>query len=129
MKVHQYDQFSPGMLIRSSWDQQSQLIETSAPASLSSFCQRLRPLLPSSHNTSTTSSNSSTAFRFDLKSFIKPRHCGSDETNVSSSDDKVENHHLTQVCTLYTYLRTHTLMSPRTSCYREKIYIHYIMYY
>lgn len=95
MKVHQYE-FPRGMLIRSSWDQQSQLIETSAPASLSSFCQRFRPLLPSSHTT-TTSSNNSTAFRFDLKSFIKPQHCGSNETNVSSPDDKVENHHLTQV--------------------------------
>ncbi|KAK1395815.1 Homeobox-leucine zipper transcription factor family protein [Heracleum sosnowskyi] len=95
MKVHQYE-FPRGMLTRSSWDQQSQLIETSAPASLSSFCQRFRPLLPSSHTT-TTSSNNSTAFRFDLKSFIKPQHCGSNETNVSSPDDKVENHHLTQV--------------------------------
>lgn len=96
MKVHQYE-FPRGMLTRSSWDQQSQLIETSAPASLSSFCQRFRPLLPSSHTTTTTSSNNSTAFRFDLKSFIKPQHCGSNETNVSSPDDKVENHHLTQV--------------------------------
>lgn len=109
MKVHQYE-FPRGMLIRSSWDQQSQLIDTSAPANLSSFCQRLRPLLPNSH-TSTTSSNSSTAFRFDLKSFIKPQHCGSNEANVSSPDEKVENHHLTQVLTL-ALIRTHTLMPP-----------------
>ncbi|XP_017249934.1 WUSCHEL-related homeobox 4 isoform X2 [Daucus carota subsp. sativus] len=95
MKVHQYE-FPRGMLIRS-WDQQSQLIESASPASLSSFCQRFRPLLPSSHTTS--GSNSSTAFRFDLKSFIKPHHCSSNETNVvsSGSDDKVGDHRLTQV--------------------------------
>ncbi|KAL8145200.1 WUSCHEL-related homeobox 4-like [Apium graveolens] len=96
MKVHQFE-FPRDMLIRSNWDQQSQLTETSAPASLSSFCQRLRPLLPSSHSTTSSNNSSSTAFRFDLKSFIKPRHCGSDETNGSSADDKVENHQLTQV--------------------------------
>lgn len=112
MKVHQYE-FPRGMLVRSSWDQQSQLTETTAPASLSSFCQRFRPdLLPSSHSTTTSSNSSSTAFRFDLKSFIKPRHCGSDETNVSSSDDKVENHHLTQVCTLTFILTRSCLHGP-----------------
>lgn len=100
MKVHQYE-FPRGMLIRS-WDQQSQLIESASPASLSSFCQRFRPLLPSSHTTS--GSNSSTAFRFDLKSFIKPHHCSSNETNVvsSGSDDKVGDHRLTQVLRLLT---------------------------